>query len=78
METRESYQDLEEGRLMREYRINKEILSKEGLLKKEVAEMQKSLHSVQMIVVKLGYQIYDLNYKIEILGGDPKQLELKF
>jgi len=65
METRESYQDLEESRLMREYRINKEIVSKEGLLKKEVAEMQKSLHSVQMIVVKLGHQIYLLLQKSE-------------
>ena len=40
--------------------------------------MQKQVHELQMRVVKLSQQVYDLNYKVSILGGNPNQLEFRF
>ena len=45
--------------------------------KKEIAEMQKQVHLLQMKVVNLNYIVDALEYKVKILGGEPKQLELK-
>jgi len=49
----------------------------EDLLKKEIAEMQKSIHVMLMRQKYLAEVIHNLKYKIKILGGDPDQLELK-
>ena len=71
---REGYWDYMSRRL-REEEIPK---SAEELWKREVAEMQKQVHELQMKVVKLSQQVYDLNYKVSILGGNPNQLEFRF
>ena len=69
---REPYWDYM-GRRLRE----ESIVTKDDLWKKEIAEMQKQVHLLQMKVVNLNYIIDALEYKVRILGGEPKQLELK-
>ena len=49
-----------------------------AIYKREISEMQKQVHGLEMKVVKLSGHVYDLNYKITILGGDPNQMEFKF
>ena len=78
---RESYHDYM-GRRLREERgkhgVDSRALSNEDLWKKDMSEMQKQVHELQMKVVKLSQQVYDLNYKVSILGGNPNQLEFRF
>ena len=71
---REGYWDYMSRRL-REEEIPK---SAEELWKREVAEMQKQVHELQMRVVNLGQEVYELRYKVTLLGGDPNQLEFRF
>ena len=71
---REGYWDYMSRRL-REEEIPK---SAEELWKREVAEMQKQVHELQMRVVKLGQEVYELRYKVTLLGGAPNQLEFRF
>ena len=71
---REGYWDYMSRRL-REEEIPK---TAEELWKREVAEMQKQVHELQMRVVKLGQEVYELRYKVTLLGGDPNQLEFRF
>ena len=73
-EQRESYWDYM-GRRLREER---QFVSEEDLWKREVAEMQKQVHDLQMRVVNLNKIVSHLNYKIEVLGGNSQQLELNF
>ena len=78
---RESYHDYMGRRLREErgkYGIDSRALSNEDLWKKDMSEMQKQVHELQMRVVKLSQQVYDLNYKVSILGGNPNQLEFRF
>ena len=74
---REGYWDYM-GRRLREERTPKSTSATEELWMREVAEMQKQVHLLQIRIVELGKQVYDLNYKVTALGGDPNQLELKF
>ena len=53
-------------------------VNNDNLWKKEIAEMQKSVHDLQMKVVKHSERIYELEHKIKLLGGDPQQLEMRF
>ena len=75
METREPYGDYMARRL-RENRV--QYVNKDELLKNEIAEMQKQVHGLQMRVITLHEVVYDLSYKVNLLGGDSNQLELKF
>ena len=54
------------------------IATNEDMWKQEVAQMQKSIHDLQMRVIKHNERIHELEHKIKILGGDPKQLEMRF
>ena len=78
---RESYHDYMGRRLREEhgkFNIDRRALSNEDFWKKDMSEMQKQVHELQMRVVKLSQQVYDLNYKVSILGGNPNQLEFRF
>ena len=46
------------------------------LLKREVYELQKSLQNSFIRQKNLIERIYELTAKVNILGGDPNQLEL--
>tara|TARA_B100000745_G_C19979648_1_gene331830 strand:- start:348 stop:572 length:225 start_codon:yes stop_codon:yes gene_type:complete len=74
MEKREPYWDYM-GRRLRESRT---MTTREDLMKKDIAEMQKSIHGLQMRIKALRESVYDLTYKVNLLGGDPNQMEMKF
>ena len=52
-------------------------LTREDMWKKEVADMQKQVHALQIRVKELNETVYSLSYKVSILGGNPNQLELE-
>ena len=56
----------------------KDVLDMNDLWEREVYELQKSLQNSFIRQKTLIERIDDLNIKIDILGGDPNQLELKF
>ena len=56
----------------------KNVLDMNDLWEREVYELQKSLQNSFIRQKTLIERIDDLNIKIDILGGDPNQLELKF
>ena len=66
---REPYWDYMGRRLREEW--NKETWSMDDMYKKEVSEMQSSIHVLQMRIKTLSEQVLELNTKVEILGGDP-------
>ena len=79
---REPYWDymgrrLREEGLARAVREESKPISRDDMWKKEIAEMQKQVHLLQMKVVNLNYIVDSLEYKVRLLGGEPKQLELK-
>ena len=74
MEKREPYWDYM-GRRLRESRT---MTTREDLMKKDIAEMQKQVHGLQMRIKALRESVYDLTYKVDLLGGDPNQMEMKF
>tara|TARA_Y100000593_G_scaffold1406_1_gene2857 strand:+ start:4684 stop:4902 length:219 start_codon:yes stop_codon:yes gene_type:complete len=53
-------------------------LSMEDLWKREVAEMQRNVHLLQLRVKTLSDRVNELTEKVTILGGDPNQLEMEF
>ena len=71
---REGYWDY----MMRQLREMPEekTMTMDDMWKKEIAEMQSSVHVLQLRVKTLTRMVQDLNKKITLLGGDPRQLEL--
>ena len=74
MEKREPYWDYM-GRRLRESRT---MTTREDLMKQDIVEMQKSVHGLQMRIKALRESVDDLTYKVNLLGGDPDQMEMKF
>ena len=56
----------------------KSVLEMNDFMKREVYELQKSLQNSFIRQKTLLERIDELNTKVNILGGDPNQLELKF
>ena len=56
----------------------KSVLDMNDLWQTEVYELQKSLQNSFIRQKTLIERIDELNTKVDILGGDPNQLELKF
>ena len=56
----------------------KSVLEMNDLMKKEVYELQKSLQKSFIRQKTLIERIDELNTKVDILGGDPNQMEMKF
>ena len=56
----------------------KDVLEMNDLMEIEVYELQKSLQNSFIRQKNLIERIDELNSKVDILGGDPNQLELKF
>ena len=71
---REGYWDYM-GRRLRE---DEETLSMDDMWKKEIAEMQSNVHTLQLRVKTLTDRVQELTKKVTSLGGDPQQLELDF
>ena len=79
---REGYWDYM-GRKLREDRQQMELVNAGGgtrddMWKREIAEMQKQVHDLQMRVVDLGKTVDNLKQKVKLLGGDPNQTEMGF
>ena len=53
-------------------------ISRSDIYKREIAEMQKSLHVLQIRQMELVELVNKLKNKITLLGGDPEQLEIDF
>ena len=70
---REPYWDYM-GRRLRE---DEEKLGMNDMWKKEIAEMQGSVHALQLRVKTLTERVHELTQKVTSLGGDPDQLELE-
>ena len=75
---RESYYDYMLRRLSETREENQSRMLSQDVWMKEISQMQTQVHLLQTRVVELGQQVYDLNYKVTTLGGDPDQLEMKF
>ena len=69
---RESYSDYMVRRL-REERSNTDTVM---VYKKDVEERTKTLYNCYKRQAELAEEVYRLNRKILLLGGDPRQLEL--
>jgi archaellum component FlaC len=50
----------------------------DDMWKKEIAEMQKNVHTLQLRVKTLTERVNELTNKVTIMGGDPQQLEMEF
>ena len=57
---------------------NKSMFEMNDLMKREVYELQKSLQNSFIKQKSLIERIDELTAKVDILGGDPNQLELQF
>ena len=57
---------------------NKNVFEMNDLMKREVYELQKSLQNSFIKQKSLIERIDELTAKVDILGGDPNQLELQF
>ena len=50
----------------------------DDMWKREIAEMQSNVHTLQLRVKDLSERVTELTNKVTILGGDPQQLEMEF
>ena len=57
---------------------NKSMFEMNDLMKREVYELKKSLQNSFIKQKSLIERIDELTAKVDILGGDPNQLELQF
>ena len=50
----------------------------DDMWKREIKEMQNTVHHLQIRVKELSERVQELSKKVTVLGGDPNQLELEF
>ena len=65
------------GRRLREERIKKEVISKEDMWKKEIAEMQKTLQWCYTRIRELSDEIYKLKSQPNIIIDDDRQTKME-
>tara|TARA_B100001964_G_C14168156_1_gene570131 strand:+ start:123 stop:359 length:237 start_codon:yes stop_codon:yes gene_type:complete len=78
MTKREPYWDYMMRRTCEERAAGNDIMNIEDIMKREIFEMQKCMQNLMKRQKELSDTIYDLSYKVKLLGGDPRQQELKF
>ena len=66
------------GRRSREERIKKEVISREDICKKEIAEMQKTLQWCFTRIKELNEEIYTLKSQSNIIIDDDRQTKMEF
>ena len=54
------------------------IMNVTDIMKREIFEMQESMQNLMKRQKELSEMVYNLSYKVKILGGDPQQLEMRF
>ena len=65
------------GRRSREERIKKEVISKEDMWKKEIADMQKTLQWCYTRIRELNDEIYELKSQLNIIIEDDRQTKME-
>ena len=75
-ERRESHYDYVGRRLREQWHEEGEMVNR-ILVEREIASMQEQVHGLQMRVKTLREVVDDLSYKVNLLGGNPNQLEMK-
>jgi len=78
MTKREPYWDYMMRRTCEERAAGNDIMNTEDIMKREIFEMQECVQNLIKRQKELSDTIYDLSYKVKLLGGDPRQQELKF
>tara|TARA_B100000809_G_C14798267_1_gene409280 strand:- start:97 stop:297 length:201 start_codon:yes stop_codon:yes gene_type:complete len=48
------------------------------IMKREIFEMQECMQNLMKRQKELSEMVYNLSYKVKILGADPQQLEMRF
>ncbi len=64
------------GRRLREERPK--IVTESEMYRREITDMNRQLYTLMIKVTEMREEIENLKYKVEILGGDPRQMEFKF
>ena len=75
---REPYWDYMMSRIREDCETGNNIMSVTGIMKREIFEMQECMQSLMKRQKELSEMVYNLSYKVKILGGDPQQLEMRF
>ena len=78
MEQRQPYWDYMGRRLREENSKQRGKMSMDDMWKREIAEMQSNVHTLQVRVKTLTERVHELTQKVTSLGGDPQQLEMEF
>ena len=66
------------GRRSREERIKKEVISREDICKKEIAELRKTLQWCYTMIQELNEEIYTLKSQSNIIIDDDRQTKMEF
>ena len=53
-------------------------MTTEEMYRREITDMNRQLYTLMIKVTEMREEIENLKYKVEILGGDPRQMEFKF
>lgn len=75
VQKREPYREYM-GRRLREERPK--IVTESEMYRREITDMNRQLYTLMIKVTEMREEIENLKYKVEILGGDPRQMEFKF
>ena len=78
MTKREPYWDYMMRRTREDRATGNTVMTTTDVMKREIFEMQKCMQNLIKRQKELSDIIYDLTYKVKLLGGDPQQLEIKF
>jgi len=78
MSKREPYWDYMMRRTREDRATGNTVMTTTDVMKREIFEMQKCMQNLIKRQKELSDIIYDLSYKVKLLGGDPQQLEIKF
>ena len=66
------------GRRRKNREAGNNIMNVTDIMKREIFEMQESMQNLMKRQKELSEMVYNLSYKVKILGGDPQQLEMRF
>ena len=66
------------GRRRENREAGNNIMSVTDIMKREIFEMQECMQNLMKRQRELSEMVYNLSYKVKILGGDPQQLEMRF
>ena len=66
------------GRRRENREAGNNIMNVTDIMKREIFEMQECMQNLMKRQKELSEMVYNLSYKVKILGGDPQQLEMRF